>query len=112
MFTATQGQAVTNLKLVVSRPRAMMSIAKGETQMNAYRFAAYPSNSAVAAGVTLIVSVWFLVAAGAILSDPPSQYTQRVVKQDTQVAMVEPVQAKVVPHVKYTVMVIGKRSAS
>jgi len=81
--------------------------------MNAYRFAAYPSNSVVAAGVTLIVSVWFLVAAGAILTDPPSQYTQRVVVQPTQVAMAQaPVQARAVPHVKYTVMVVGKRTAS
>ena len=35
-----------------------------------YRFAAYPTHSSVAAGVTVLVSVWFLVAAGAILSDP------------------------------------------
>jgi hypothetical protein len=45
--------------------------------MKAYKFAQYPSDSAVASGITLLVSVWFLVAAGAILSDPTSQYTQR-----------------------------------
>ena len=78
--------------------------------MNAYRFAAYPSNSAVAAGVTFLVSAWFLVAAGAILSDAPSQYTQRVVPQTEQVAMNAAPQAKAAtPHVHYTVMVVGKR---
>jgi len=78
--------------------------------MNAYRFAAYPSNSLVAAGVTFAVSVWFLVAAGAILSDPASPYTQRVVSQPEQVAMNSaPAQAKATPKVHYTVMVVGKR---
>ncbi len=50
---------------------------KGEMKMKAYKFAAYPSNSSVASGVTMLVSVWFLVAAGAILTDPSSPYTQR-----------------------------------
>lgn len=79
--------------------------------MNAYRFAAYPSNSAVAAGVTFLVSAWFLVAAGAILSDPPSQYTQRVVPQSERVAMasVAPLARAATPHVHYTVMVVAKR---
>ena len=79
--------------------------------MNAYRFAAYPSNSAVASGVTFLVSAWFLVAAGAILGDPASPYTQRVVPQPETVAMAAPVaQAKApTPHVHYTVMVVAKR---
>ena len=55
--------------------------------MNAYRFAAYPSNYVVAAGVTVLVSVWFLVAAGAILSDPASPYTHREVQRNTHVAV-------------------------
>ena len=45
--------------------------------MNAYEFA----ESSVATGVTLLVSAWFLVAAGAILTDPTSPYTQRPVAQ-------------------------------
>ena len=45
--------------------------------MNAYKFAEYPSNSSVASAITMLVSVWFLVAGGAILSDPTSPYTQR-----------------------------------
>ena len=46
--------------------------------MNAYQFLAkLPSNGSVASLVTLLVSAWFLVAAGAILTDPTSVYTQR-----------------------------------
>jgi hypothetical protein len=59
--------------------------------MNTYKFAEYPSNSSVASGVTMLVSVWFLVAAGAILSDAPSVYTQRHAE----------VQAKVTPQTQY-----------
>ena len=57
--------------------------------LNDYRFAEYPSNSTIASGVTSVVSLWFLVAAGAILMDPPSIYTQRV----TQVAHEAPAAA-------------------
>jgi hypothetical protein len=46
-------------------------------KMNAYKFPQYRSDSAVASGITLLVSVWFLVAGGAILSDPASPYTHR-----------------------------------
>ena len=45
--------------------------------MNEYKFA----ESSVASGVTLLVSAWFLVAAGAIIADPSSPYTQRPVAQ-------------------------------
>lgn len=77
--------------------------------MNAFRFAAYPSNDLVAAGVTVLVSAWFLVAAGAILGDPASPYTQRVVQaQPTHVAMAE-APAHSMPLVHYTVRVMGKR---
>ena len=59
--------------------------------LNDYRIAEFPSNSSVASGVTSIVSLWFLVAAGAILTDPPSVYTQRVVNvaQQAPAATVE-----------------------
>jgi len=77
--------------------------------MNAFKFAAYPSNDLVAAGVTVIASAWFLVAAGAILNDPASPYTQRAVEaKPAQVALAE-APARNVPHVHYTVKVMGKR---
>jgi hypothetical protein len=64
---------------LVASGRGTEGIRQGEIKMEAYKFAAYPSNSSVASGVTMLVSVWFLVAAGAILTDPPSPYTsQRV----------------------------------
>ncbi len=64
MFPAVATQTRTtqrNLYLVWSRTEAQ-GIAKGEMKMNNYRFAAYPSNSSVAAGVTVLVSAWFLIA--------------------------------------------------
>ncbi len=45
--------------------------------MNAHIERLLPSNGSVASTVTVVVSAWFLVAAGAILSDPASPYTQR-----------------------------------
>jgi hypothetical protein len=50
---------------------------QGAATMNTYKFAAYPDNALVASAVTVLVSAWFLVAAGAILTDPVSPYTQR-----------------------------------
>ena len=57
--------------------------------MNNYRFAAYPSHASIAAGVTIVVSVWFLVAAGAILSDPSSPYTRKEVRATAPVQAAE-----------------------
>jgi len=82
--------------------------------MNTYRFAAYPSNSIIASGVTMLVSVWFLVAAGAILSDPPSPYTHR--SEVPAVAPVQSAQAEmqspIAPQAHYTILVSAKRSAT
>ena len=47
-----------------------------------YKFAEFKSESSVASGVTMLVSAWFLVAAGAILADPASPYTQRTVVKE------------------------------
>jgi hypothetical protein len=66
----------TKLYVIAGGRQERAGIALGEIKMNAFKFAAYPSNDKVATGVTLLVSVWFLVAAGAILSDPSSPYTQ------------------------------------
>ena len=89
--------------------------------LNDYRFAEYPSNSSVASGVTSIVSVWFLVAAGAILADPASIYTQRVVhtaQPTTAAAPVEtavaesgfiPAAEVVAPDARFTITVEARR---
>ena len=88
----------------------VLQLPQRRKKMNAFKFAAYPSNDLVAAGVTVIASAWFLVAAGAILNDPASPYTQRVVAKPAQVAMLE-APARGIPHVHYTVRVMGKRIA-
>lgn len=54
--------------------------------MKTFQFAAYPSHSSIAAGVTLLASAWFLVAAATVVSSPT----------DAQVARNATV--KVVPH--------------
>jgi hypothetical protein len=41
--------------------------------MDNFRFANLPSHSSVVAGVTTLVSAWFLVAAGTIITDPHSE---------------------------------------
>lgn len=82
--------------------------------MNAYKFANVPSNSSVDFGVTMLVSVWFLVAAGAILSDPSSTYTTRNQAQAVA-AKVETAPATTVaiaPEARLTIKVEGRRSAS
>ena len=48
--------------------------AKG-TQMNTFKFSGLPSNAAVASTVTLLVSAWFVLAGGAILTDQHSEGT-------------------------------------
>ena len=45
--------------------------------MRSYKFAALPSNGSVAAAVTLLVSAWFLVAGGTIISESPAERSAR-----------------------------------
>lgn len=70
--------------------------------MNAYKFANLPSNSSVDSGVTMLVSVWFLVAAAAILGDPSSTYTSSDPLAVTVVA----------PQARETIVVQASRSAT
>ncbi len=86
--------------------------------MNAYKFAAYPSNSFVASGVTFLVSAWFLVAAGLILTDS-SAYAPRV--QVTVAPMSEAAaepeypaatNVAIAPEARFTINVEAHRSAT
>lgn len=85
--------------------------------MNAYRFNRYPSNSAVASGITMMISVWFLVAAGAILTDPASPYTQRVHAQASALARNADAsrnadsEVAIAPEAHLTITVEARRSA-
>ena len=88
--------------------------------MNQYRFPEYSTSSSVASGVTMLVSTWFLVAAGAILTDPASPYTQRpivtventanfAVAQETQSPRAQPVAMVVSPDARFTITVEARR---
>ena len=84
--------------------------------MNAYKFAEYPSNSSVASGVTLLVSAWFLVAAGAILTDSSTAYAPRVAPHVAPVAQAdEPAypgdNVAIAPDARFTVHVEASRAA-
>lgn len=96
------------------------SKAKGVSTMNDYKFA----ESTVASGITLLVSAWFLVAAGAILTDPSSPYTTPhparavVTVENTaniqladvaQAPRLQPVAMAVAPDAHFTITVEAKR---
>jgi hypothetical protein len=83
--------------------------------MNAYQFLArLPSNGSVASLVTLVVSAWFLVAAGAILSDPASVYTQRsaVTAKAGQPERVARSAAPATAEAHTTIMIVSAKRAS
>src|SRR4051812_32178617 len=114
MSSAATAQPHRSLHVIQGGRRDPQGKVQGEMKMNTYRFAQYPSNSSVASGVTMLVSAWFLVAAGAILADPPSQYTHRSLAaahaQPVTVAMsANPV---IAPQAHFTITVEASRSAS
>ena len=83
--------------------------------MNEYRFTQYPGNSSVASGITMLVSVWFLVAAGAILGDPASPYTQRVQAQSAPLVRTADASGSpvaIAPEAHLTITVEAHRSAN
>ena len=77
--------------------------------MSTYKFANLPDNSSVDFGVTALVSVWFLVAAGAILTDPSSVYSHRAPALQAKAAPAATV--AIAPEARLTIMVVGRRSA-
>lgn len=71
--------------------------------MKPYEFAHMPSNAAVSSVVTVLVSAWFVLASGAILSDHHSQANIERAKTPTE-------QAQVVPDAHFTITVEARRS--
>jgi len=71
-----------------------------------------PSNGSVASIVTVVVSTWFLVAAGAILSDPASPYTQRPTPafHETITVTAQAERAPGAVPVRETITVVARRS--
>ena len=74
--------------------------------MNTYRFAGLPSNASVASVVTLLVSAWFVLAGGAILSDQHSGAT-------IEMAKARPAQlVEIAPEARMTIVVEARRSTA
>ena len=66
----------------------------------------------IATSVQLAVAAWFLVAAGAILADPASPYTQRPVPAAVaQSAPARATQVAKAPEARYTITVSASRTA-
>ena len=63
---------------------------KGSSDMNTYRNESLPSSAAVSSFVTVLVSAWFVLAAGAILTDQHSEGTLEMAKTPSSHAQVTP----------------------
>jgi hypothetical protein len=73
--------------------------------MSRLNFSFLRGESTVAAAVTAVVCAWFLMAAGAILTDPVSPYTTRTVH--TAAAPAGPV--AIAPEARLTITVEARR---
>jgi hypothetical protein len=74
--------------------------------MNTYKFSGMPSNAAVAGMVTMLVSAWFVLASGAILTD---QHSEANVDSARAVAMSS---AEIPDEARMTIVVEARRSAA
>jgi hypothetical protein len=72
--------------------------------MNAYKFSELPSNAAVASLVTVLVSAWFALASGAILTD---QHSEATIEMARAVPMAS---ADIPPEARETIIVEARRS--
>ena len=73
--------------------------------MNTYRFASLSSTAAVSSFVTILVSAWFLLAAGAILTDQHSEGTIEMANTPTS-------HVHVTPDAHFSIVVEARRSTS
>lgn len=73
--------------------------------MNTYGTPAYPSNASVSSAVTMLVSAWFLLASGAILTDQHSEATIEMARTPAQ-------HAQVVPDAHFSIVVEARRSTA
>jgi hypothetical protein len=79
------------------------------TQMPAFKFSALPSNSSVAASVTLLVCAWFAAAGGAILSDNHSGAT---LESARAIPAAYAPAAEIAPEARLTIVVEARRGAA
>jgi hypothetical protein len=73
--------------------------------MKAYEFTQVPSNATVTTVVTLVVSAWFVLAGGAILSGHHSEGTLEMANTPTS-------HAQVTPDAHFQIVVEARRSDS
>ena len=74
--------------------------------MKPYEFAQQlPSNAAVSSVVTVLVSAWFVLASGAILTDQHSA-------QNVEMARTPSMASTVVPDAHFSIVVEAKRSTA
>ena len=73
--------------------------------MSNYRSAGLPSSTAVSNFVTVLVSAWFVLAAGAILTDQHSEGT-------LDMAMTPTSHAQVTPDAHFSIVVEARRSSA
>ena len=72
-------------------------------QMNTFKFSGLPSHASVASAVTLLVTGWFALAGGAILSDNHSEATLENARA------VQAVSAAIPEEARLTIVVEAKR---
>lgn len=73
--------------------------------MNTYKFSSLPSNSSVAATVTLLVVGWFALAGGAILTDQHSGAIIEAARAATSAS------AEIAPEARFSIVVEARRPA-
>lgn len=73
--------------------------------MKPFQFAQLPSNTSVANFVTILVSAWFVLASGAILTDQHSEGTIERAKAPAA-------QTEIAPEAHFTIVVEGRRSTA
>lgn len=93
-----------------------------EPDMKTFQFAEYPSHSSIAAGVTLLASAWFLVAAATMVSSPTdAQVARNATVKVVPIGVVTPMSlaqdagaqpvVAAVPDAKFRIVVEARRQA-
>lgn len=78
--------------------------------MASYKFSEVPSNSSVASLVTLLVSAWFLAAAGAMLAEPNFEEQVRLQSRTPEVSVRQLSVVEAKPDVNFRIEVVARRS--
>lgn len=82
--------------------------------MSTYKFANLPSNESVATLTSFLISAWFLMAAGAMLTEPTVEAQARALAAKTPEVTVRQISANTVvePDARFTIEVAAKRDSA